>query len=179
MSKWKRIALFLPFAAISSICFAQTQSNPATPSATQSASQAASRYVRQAPAGAPNIVVVLLDDVGFGTASTFGGPAQTPALDALAKQGLRYNRFHTTAVCSPTRASLLTGHNPHATGIGAVMNSNDGRPGYSGFRAKDTADVAEILSENGYATGAFGKWHQTPDWELSQSGPSSTIPAGS
>ncbi|WP_235829551.1 sulfatase-like hydrolase/transferase, partial [Croceicoccus estronivorus] len=135
-------------------------------------------YQRHAPAGAPNVVLVLLDDVGFGAASTFGGPAVTRALDELANEGLRYNRFHTTAICSPTRASLLTGRNPHATGIGAVMNVADSRPGYSGFHAKDTATIAEILRENGYSTAAFGKWHQTPDWEVSQSGPFDRWPTG-
>jgi arylsulfatase len=133
---------------------------------------------RHAPAGAPNVVLVLLDDVGFGASSTFGGPALTPTLDELAREGLRYNRFHTTAICSPTRASLLTGRNPHAAGIGAVMNSADARPGYSGFHAKDTATIAEILRQNGYSTAAFGKWHQTPDWEVSQSGPFDRWPTG-
>lgn len=133
---------------------------------------------KPAPKGAPNILLVLLDDVGFGAASTFGGPAQTPALQALAKDGLRFNRFHTTAICSPTRASLLTGRNPHAAGIGAVMNAADGRPGYSGYHGKDTATVAEVLRQNGYNTAAFGKWHQTPDWEISPSGPFDRWPTG-
>ncbi|MDD3797791.1 MAG: arylsulfatase [Novosphingobium sp.] len=136
------------------------------------------QFQRHAPAGAPNVVLVLLDDVGFGASSTFGGPAATPALTELAHEGLRYNRFHTTAICSPTRASLLTGRNPHATGIGAVMNSADPRPGYSGFHTKDTATIAEILRQNGYSTAAFGKWHQTPDWEASQSGPFDRWPTG-
>ncbi|SNS65724.1 arylsulfatase [Sphingomonas laterariae] len=136
------------------------------------------QYQRTAPAGAPNIVLVLLDDVGFGLGSTFGGAARTPAMDALAKDGLRYNRFHTTAICSPTRASLLTGRNPHATGIGAVMNGADARPGYSGFHTKDTATIATILQQNGYSTAAFGKWHQTPDWEVSQVGPFDRWPTG-
>ncbi|XHS01799.1 arylsulfatase [Sphingomonas sp. DBB INV C78] len=142
------------------------------------AAPAVPTYQRTAPAGAPNIVLVLLDDVGFGATATFGGPAATPALDALAHEGLRYNRFHTTAICSPTRSSLLTGRNPHATGIGAVMNGVDARPGYSGFHTKDTATIAEILRENGYSTAAFGKWHQTPDWEVSQSGPFDRWPTG-
>lgn len=126
---------------------------------------------RKAPVGAPNVVIVLLDDVGFGAASTFGGPVATPTLDSLAREGLRYNRFHTTAMCSPTRASLLTGRNPHATGVGAIINVADPRPGYNGFHGKDTALFAEVLRQNGYATAAFGKWHQTADWETSQSGP--------
>ena len=151
----------------------------AAPALAQDAPAAAPvQFQRQAPAGAPNVVLVLLDDVGFGASSTFGGPALTPTLDQLAKEGLRYNRFHTTAICSPTRASLLSGRNPHATGIGAVMNTADSRPGYSGFHAKDTATIAEILRQNGYSTAAFGKWHQTPDWEVSQSGPFDRWPTG-
>lgn len=133
---------------------------------------------RQAPAGAPNVVVVLLDDVGFGAASTFGGPAATQALDQLAAEGLRYNRFHTTAICSPTRAALLSGRNAHAVGIGAVMNTADSRPGYTGLHARDAASIAEILRQEGYNTAAFGKWHQTPDWEISQSGPFDRWPTG-
>lgn len=135
-------------------------------------------YQIKAPAGAPNVVVILLDDVGFGAASTFGGPIETPALGRLAADGLRYNRFHTTGICSPTRASLLTGRNPHSTGIGAVENSSDERPGYSGFHPKDTASVATVLRQNGYSTAAFGKWHQVPDWEASPSGPFDRWPTG-
>lgn len=150
----------------------------ATPVALAQATTPAAQLQRKAPAGAPNVVLVLLDDVGFGAASTFGGPAATSTLDLLAREGLRYNRFHTTAICSPTRASLLTGRNPHATGIGAVMNSNDARPGYTGFHSKDTATVAEMLRQGGYSTAAFGKWHQTPDWEVSQSGPFNRWPTG-
>lgn len=126
---------------------------------------------RQAPAGAPNVVLVLLDDVGFGAASTFGGVAKTPTLDLLASEGLRYNRFHTTAICSPTRASLLSGRNAHAINMGAVMNVADSRPGYIGVHARDAATIAEILRQSGYHTAAFGKWHQTPEWETSQAGP--------
>jgi len=126
-------------------------------------------FVRRAPTGAPNVVMVLLDDVGFGTASTFGGPVETPAMTALAKSGLTYNRFHTTAMCSPTRAALLTGRNAHAAGVGAVMADN--RPGYSGFHPEDSAMIAEVLRQNGYSTAAFGKWHTTAAWETSQNGP--------
>jgi arylsulfatase len=136
------------------------------------------RFGPRAPVGASNIVIILLDDVGFGATSAFGGPVPTPTLDALAKSGLRYNRFHTTAICSPTRASLLTGRNPHATGIGAVMNSVDDRPGYSGFHGKDTASIGVVLRQNGYSTAAFGKWHQTPDWEVSPVGPFDRWPTG-
>lgn len=171
-SKSGRILRFLALSVSGIAAMAHAQA-PA-PSTTS----AAPEYVRQAPKGAPNIVLVLLDDVGFGAPSTFGGPAQTTTLDRLAREGLRYNRFHTTAICSPTRASLLTGRNPHAAGVGAVMNSSDARPGYSGFQGKDTATIATILRENGYATGAFGKWHQTPDWELTQAGPFDRWPTG-
>ena len=139
---------------------------------------AAEEFERKAPANAPNVVVVLLDDVGFGAASTFGGPVATPALEALSREGLRYNRFHTTGICSPTRASLLTGRNPHLAGVGAVLNVADSRPGYAGFQRKDTATIAEILRQNGYSTAVFGKWHQTPDWELSPSGPFDRWPTG-
>jgi len=125
----------------------------------------------QAPAGAPHIVVVLLDDVGFAAASTFGGPIPTPALDRLAAAGLRYNRFHTTAICSPTRAALLTGRNPHAVGVGAVLNTPSPYPGYQGLMPRSAATVAEILRQNGYATAAFGKWHLAPEWESSPAGP--------
>lgn len=134
--------------------------------------------VRAAPAAAPNVVIVLLDDVGFAASSVFGGPVQTPALSQLANRGLRYNRFHTTAICSPTRSSLLTGRNPHNTGIGAVMNTPDPRPGYNGFHTKDTATIATILQQNGYSTAAFGKWHQVPDWEASPIGPFDRWPTG-
>ncbi|TCM20370.1 arylsulfatase [Novosphingobium sp. PhB165] len=152
---------------------------PGTPVPASSVPVTASTLVQKpAPKGAPNILIVLLDDVGFGAASTFGGPAQTTALDALAHDGLRFNRFHTAGICSPSRAALLTGRNPHATGIGAVMNTADGRPGYTGYHGKDTATIAEILRENGYSTAAFGKWHQTPDWEMSPSGPFDRWPTG-
>lgn len=154
----------------SSAAFAQA-TTPAAPDSN-------SPYEIKAPANAPNVVIVLLDDVGFGAASTFGGPVATPALDGLARDGLRYSRFHTTAICSPTRSSLLTGRNPHATGIGTVTNTSDARPGYSGFHTKDTATIARILRGNGYSTAAFGKWHQTPDWEASPAGPFDRWPTG-
>ena len=131
-----------------------------------------------APKGAPNVVLILLDDVGFGASATFGGPSATPTLDTLAKDGLRYNRFHTTAICSPTRAALLSGRNAHAVGIGAVMNTADSRPGYRGVHARDAATIAKMLRDAGYNTAAFGKWHQTPDWEVSQSGPFDRWPTG-
>jgi arylsulfatase len=156
--------------ALSAGAQAQTAPLPAAPPAPA--------YQVKAPAHAPNVVVILLDDVGFGAASTFGGPVPTPALQALAADGLSYNRFHTTAICSPTRSSLLTGRNPHATGIGAVMNSADERPGYSGFHTKDTATIATVLRQHGYNTAMFGKWHQVPDWEASPAGPFDRWPTG-
>lgn len=127
---------------------------------------------------APNVVVVLLDDVGFGAAGTFGGPIPTPTLDQLASVGLRYNGFHTTAICSPTRASLLTGRNPHAVGIGNVMNSSAPYPGRSGVMPRSAATIAEILRQNGYGTSAWGKWHLTPHEEESPVGPFDRWPTG-
>jgi len=130
------------------------------------------------PKGAPNVVVVLLDDVGFSSAGTFGGVAETPTLDGLAAQGLRYNNFHTTALCSPTRAALLTGRNHHRAGFGAVTDVARGYPGYDGVWQKDTASIAEVLRRNGYSTAAFGKWHNTPNWEISPVGPFDRWPTG-
>ncbi len=130
------------------------------------------------PADAPNVVVILLDDVGFGHSSVFGGPVDTPALQALADAGLRYNRFHTTALCSPTRAALLTGRNHHSVHTGVIMELATGFPGYDGVMPKDAACVAEILAQNGYSTAAFGKWHNTPDYEISAAGPFDRWPTG-
>ena len=126
---------------------------------------------RTPPPGAPNIVIILLDDVGFGAASTFGGVIETPHLDAIASEGLTYNRFHTTGICSPTRASLLTGRNPHAAGVGAVINSAQPHPGRAGLLGPETATVAETLRQHGYATSMWGKWHLVPDHEASPTGP--------
>lgn len=126
----------------------------------------------------PNVVVVLLDDVGFGAPGTFGGPVDTPVLDGLAAEGLRYNRFHTTAICSPTRASLLTGRDPHVTGVGTVLNSAFDHPAYNGVLRAETATVARILQDNGYSTACVGKWHLAPAWESSQAGPFTRWPTG-
>lgn len=125
----------------------------------------------RAPEGAPNIVLILLDDVGFGQAGTFGGPIPTPHMDRLARQGLRYNRFHTTSICSPTRAALLTGRNHHQTGNGTITELSTGFPGYHSIWPKSVASLPEILRQNGYNTAAWGKWHNTPDWETSSTGP--------
>lgn len=124
-----------------------------------------------APENAPNVLVILLDDVGFGHASTFGGPINTPTLQKLADEGLRYNCFHTTALCSPTRAALLTGRNHHSAHTGVVMEMATAYPGYDGRIPKDCASIAEILKQNGYNTAAFGKWHLTPAYETSIAGP--------
>lgn len=132
----------------------------------------------EARSGSPNVVIVLLDDVGFGATSAFGGPVQTPALEALAAGGLSYNRFHTTAICSPTRASLLTGRDSHVANVGAVLNSSNAYPGYQGILKKETATIAQVLGERGYSTAAFGKWHLAPIWETSPSGPFDRWPVG-
>jgi arylsulfatase A-like enzyme len=123
------------------------------------------------PKGAPNIVLVLLDDVGFGQFSVFGGGVASPNMERLASQGLRYNRFHTTALCSPTRAALLTGRNHHMTGNGSITEAATGYDGYTGIIPKSTGTVAEILRQNGYATAWVGKNHNTPVWETSEIGP--------
>jgi arylsulfatase len=125
----------------------------------------------QAPAGAPNVVIVLIDDLGFGGPSTFGGPINTPILDGLAQNGLRYNNFHTTALCSPTRAALKSGRNHHTVNMGFITEMATSFPGATGQIPNATAPLAEMLRLNGYSTGAFGKWHETAAWEVSVSGP--------
>jgi arylsulfatase A-like enzyme len=124
-----------------------------------------------APKGAPNVVLILLDDVGFGASSTFGGPINTPTLERLAKNGLRYTQFHTTALSSPTRAALITGRNHHSVHTGVIMEMATGFPGYDSLMGKDTATVAEILKQKGWNTSWFGKMHNVPDWQSSQAGP--------
>lgn len=123
------------------------------------------------PAGAPNVVVVLIDDAGFGNPSTFGGPVHTPTLDRLATQGLRYNRFHVTALCSPTRAALLSGRNHHAVGFGMISETHSGFPGYDAHWPRSAASLATILRDHGYNTAAIGKWHLTPDDQQGPAGP--------
>lgn len=131
-----------------------------------------------APEGAPNVLIILLDDVGFGQTSTFGGPVPTPTLEKLARNGLRYNRFHTTALCSPTRAALLAGRNHHSVGTGVIIEMGTGFPGYTGIIPKSTALVGQVLQGNGYATAMFGKWHNTPEPEISPAGPFDRWPTG-
>jgi arylsulfatase len=137
------------------------------------------RFEVKAPDNAPNVVIVLLDDIGFGATATFGGPIEMPNFDRLASRGLRYNRFHTTALCSPTRTALLTGRNHHINNAGAVMELATAFPGNTGVRPNSVAPLAKILRENGYSTAAFGKYHETAPWEASVSGPYDRWPTGS
>jgi len=123
------------------------------------------------PAGAPNIVFIVLDDVGYSWSSVFGGPVPTPNIDHLATQGLRYNNFHVNALCSPTRAALLSGRNAHEIGLGTVIEAATPAPGYNSIWPKTAVSVAEVLKRNGYSTAAFGKWHDTPAWEVNPAGP--------
>lgn len=132
----------------------------------------------KAPEDAPNVLIILLDDVGFGMCSTFGGPVPTPNLDKLGKHSLIYNQFHTTAQCSQTRAALLTGRNHHSAGTGAVIEMSTGYPGYTGIIPRSTALVSQILRDNGYATSMFGKWHNTPERDISPAGPFDRWPTG-
>ncbi|MBO2656070.1 arylsulfatase [Shewanella algae] len=132
----------------------------------------------KAPEGAPNIVVILLDDLGFGQAGRFGGLIPTPNMDKLAARGVTYNNFHTTGISSPTRAALLTGRNHHQVGFGTISELSTGFPGYNSIWPKSVASIAEVLKQNGYSTSAFGKWHNTPDWETSPSGPFHQWPTG-
>ncbi len=141
--------------------------------------QAPPRFEVKAPAEAPNVVIVLIDDFGFGHSSAFGGPVRTPTLERLASEGLKFNRFHTTALCSPTRVALLTGHNHHPNNAGAIMELATAYPGNTGVRPKEITTLAEILRQNGYSTGAFGKYHETPPWEVSVSGPFDRWPTDS
>jgi arylsulfatase A-like enzyme len=132
----------------------------------------------KAPKGAPNILLILTDDVGFGASSTFGGPIPTPTLERLAKAGLRYTQFHTTALCSPTRAALLTGRNHHSAATGVIMEAGTGFPGYNTLMPKSDGTFAEILRQNGYSTAWYGKNHNVPDWHGSQAGPFDLWPTG-
>ena len=131
------------------------------------------------PQGAPNVLLILLDDVGFGASSAFGGPCQTPIAERLATKGLRYTRFHTTALCSPTRAALLSGRNHHMVGMGGITEIATSAPGYTSRRPNSMATIAEILRLNGYSTAQFGKCHEVPVWEASPVGPFDRWPTGS
>jgi arylsulfatase A-like enzyme len=131
------------------------------------------------PEGAPNVLIVLIDDVGFGASSAFGGPCSTPTAERLAASGLKLNRFHTTALCSPTRQALLTGRNHHSVGMGGVTEIATSAPGNSSVRPKEKAPLAETLRLNGYSTAQFGKCHEVPVWEVSPVGPFHQWPTGS
>ena len=133
--------------------------------------KAPARWEVKAPAGAPNVVIVLIDDIGFGASSAFGGPINMPTLEKVAKTGLKYNRFHTTALCSPTRVALLTGYNHHSNNAGSIMETGTAFPGNTGVRPQSITTVAEVLRQNGYSTAAYGKYHETPPWEISAAGP--------
>jgi len=130
------------------------------------------------PAGAPNVLIVLIDDTGFGSSSAFGGPCRTPTAERLAANGLKYNRFHTTALCSPTRQALLTGRNHHAVGMGGITEIATSAPGYNSLRPNSASPLAETLKLNGYATAQFGKCHEVPVWETSPMGPFDRWPSG-
>ena len=130
------------------------------------------------PKGAPNVLLIITDDAGFGVPSTFGGVIPTPAMDGIAKDGLRYNRMFSTALCSPTRAALITGRNHHSAGFGVIAEQSTGFPGYNSIIGKDKATIGRILLENGYSTSWFGKDHTTPAFAASQVGPFDRWPTG-
>ena len=132
----------------------------------------------KAPEGAPNVVLILVDDVGFATTSTFGGPVPTPNFDKLAAHGLRYNTFHVNSICSASRASLLSGRNDHQIGFGTIAEHAQGYPGYNSVWPDKSASIAKILQQNGYNTAAWGKWHNTPVWEMNPAGPFTRWPTG-
>jgi arylsulfatase A-like enzyme len=137
------------------------------------------RFEVKAPNGAPNVLIVILDDMGFGQSSAFGGPIHMPTVEALANDGLRYNEFHTTALCSPTRVALLTGRNHHMNNMGGITEIATAFPGNTGQRPNAIAPLAEMLRLNGYSTAAFGKSHETAAWETSVSGPTDRWPTRS
>lgn len=130
------------------------------------------------PAGAPNVLVILIDDMGFGASSAFGGPCEMPVAERMAAEGTAFTRFHTTALCSPTRQALLTGRNHHTVNMGVIAEIATSARGYTGIRPDDCATLAQVLRLNGYSTGAFGKMHQTPPWETSTAGPFDRWPTG-
>ena len=130
------------------------------------------------PKGAPNVLLIMTDDQGYGVPGTFGGVIPTPALDRIAKAGLRYTEFNSTALCSPTRAALITGRNHHSVGFGVITELSTGYPGYDSIIGPESATAGEILKENGYATSWFGKDHNTPAFQVGPSGPFDQWPSG-
>ena len=137
------------------------------------------RFHVTAPKGAPNVVVILIDDMGFGVSEAFGGPVTTPTMDKLSDNGLKYSRFHTTSLCSPTRVALLTGYNHHSNNMGCIGEAATTMPGNTSVRPQSITPMAEVLRQNGYNTAAFGKYHETPPWEISNSGPQDRWPTRS
>lgn len=137
------------------------------------------RFQVKAPQSAPNVLVVLIDDMGFGVTESFGGPAHMPTMDRLAQNGLRYNRFHTTALCAPTRMALLTGYNHHSNNMGVITELASTYPGYTAVRPQTITPLAEVLRQNGYNTAQFGKCHEVPPWEISNNGPQDRWPTRS
>src|SRR5262245_27529949 len=130
------------------------------------------------PKGAPNILLIMTDDQGYGITGTFGGVIPTPTMDRIAQMGLRYTEFHSTALCSPTRAAIITGRNHHSTGFGVISEQATGYPGYDSIIGLENATVGQILRDNGYATSWFGKNHNTPDYQYSTAGPFDQWPTG-
>lgn len=136
------------------------------------------QHVRRLPDDAPNILIVLIDDVGPALPTTFGGDVRTPTMDRVCAEGITFNRFHTTAMCSPTRASLLTGRNPHRVGSGQIAELANDWDAYTGRIPRSSATVAEVLRHYGYSTAAWGKWHNTPAEETTAAGPFENWPTG-
>ena len=130
------------------------------------------------PKGAPNVLLIMTDDQGYGVSGTFGGVIPTPSLDRIANAGLRYTQFHSTALCSPTRAALITGRNHHSVGFGVITEMSTGYPGYDSVIGPESATVGTILRQNGYATSWFGKNHNTPSYQISSAGPFDQWPTG-
>ena len=141
--------------------------------------KAPARFEVKAPKGAPNVLVILIDDQGFGVSSAFGGPVHEPVLDKMASEGLKFNNFNTTALCSPTRTAILTGYNHHSNNAGAIMEMATAFPGNTGIRPQTITPMPQVLQMNGYSTAAFGKYHETPPWEVSVSGPYTRWPTQS
>ncbi len=137
------------------------------------------RFDVTAPEGAPNVVIILIDDMGFGASESFGGPIPLPTFERLANNGIRYNRFHTTALCAPTRMALLTGYNHHSNNMGTITETATTFPGYTGVRPQTITPLPEVLRQNGFNTAQFGKCHEVPPWEISNNGPQDRWPAHS
>ena len=178
-----RAVSLLALLGLGTLNFAHAQNDPLQPykgkiGKNLTETQQAWPEKKKAPEGAPNVVWILLDDIGFGAVSTFGGLIQTPTIDSLANNGLRYTNFHTTAICSPTRSALLTGRNSHSVHMGLFPTTAIGTPGYDAVMPFEKATIAEILKENGYNTFAVGKWHLTPATDENPAGPFNRWPTG-